>query len=154
MGLGQEKVPRFSFSKGKDTRKVNYVFNISKTIGSPVNLPSPFELTLRDYTICVLQRRLTDSQKADYFVNILDGDLRIASVYLAQRATKGTFLECMNEVHNSCRGKAVIMSIMGDLHGIRTGTGLPTAESGSIRGPKVSDGGFKHRQNKRSRHTR
>ena len=59
-----------------DTRKANYVLQHFKDNRFTGALTQTIEMTLRDYNICARQHRLTQSQKADYFVNILDGPAR------------------------------------------------------------------------------
>lgn len=56
-----------------DTRKAGFVFQLFKDTRFTGELKESIELTSRDYTVCALQHRLTASQKAEYFVKILDG---------------------------------------------------------------------------------
>ena len=61
---------------GEDTRKASYVSQHFRDNRFKGGLKQSIELTLRDYNICSRQHRLSPSQKADYFVNILDGPAR------------------------------------------------------------------------------
>ena len=61
---------------GDDTRKANYVLQQFKDNRFSGDLGQSIELTLRDYNVCSRQHRLSTTQKADYFVNLLDGPAR------------------------------------------------------------------------------
>lgn len=56
-----------------DKRKASYDFQYIKGNRFTGELKQSIKLTIRDYTFCARQHRLTPSQKADYFVNIFDG---------------------------------------------------------------------------------
>lgn len=68
--------PQATSLEREDTRKANYVLQHFKDNRFTGALTQSIEMTLRDYKICARQHRLTESQKADYFVNILDGPAR------------------------------------------------------------------------------
>ena len=61
---------------GEDTRKASYVSQHFRDNQFKGGLTQSIDLTLRDYNICSRQHRLSPSQKADCFVNILDGPAR------------------------------------------------------------------------------
>lgn len=60
----------------EDTRKASYVVQNFKDNRFTGALSHSIEMTLRDCNICARQHRIMKSQKADYFVNILDGPAR------------------------------------------------------------------------------
>eukprot|EP00171_Calliarthron_tuberculosum_P022446 IDg22446t1 len=60
----------------EDTRKATYVhqhFSGRKFTG---DLSQSIELLLRDYETCARQHRLSESQKSDYLINVLEGPAR------------------------------------------------------------------------------
>ena len=61
---------------GDDTRKANYVLQHFKDNRFSSDLSQSIELTLRDYNVFSRQHRLYTTQRADYFVKLLDGPAR------------------------------------------------------------------------------
>ena len=66
----------YEYSEGGDTRKasgVNMHFKDRKFNG---NVLQSIDLHIRDYNVCARQHKLSPTQKADFFSNILDGPAR------------------------------------------------------------------------------
>ena len=59
-----------------DTRKASYVHQHCKDRKFTGDITQSMELFLRDYNVCTRQHKLSPTQQADYFVNILEGPAR------------------------------------------------------------------------------
>ena len=63
-------------TEGADTRKANYVSQQFAGRKFKGDLKQSIDLLLRDYEACARQHQLTAAQKAEYFINTLEGPAR------------------------------------------------------------------------------
>ena len=73
-----------------DMRKANYVHQQFSGRKFKGNLSQSVEFLLRDYEACAHQHRLTPAQKAEYFMNVLEGPAR---TYLLNKYAQGMAYE-------------------------------------------------------------
>ena len=74
-------------------------------------------MVLRDYSICARQHKLTHSQKADYFVNVLDGPAR--TFFFNNARNDMTFADMANMMLREYNSDARQLHVQGRLEGLR-----------------------------------
>ena len=100
-----------------DTRKASYVHQYFKDRKFTGNIRQSINLALRDYAVCARQHKLSRTQLAEYFVNILDGPAR---TFFFNNAQEGMSFEDMgNMMLREYNSDARQLHVQGILEGLR-----------------------------------
>ena len=100
-----------------DTRKASYVQQYFKDRKFTGDLTQSIELVLRDYNVCARQHKLSRTQMADYFVNILDGPAR--TFFFNNARNEMTFSDMASMMVREYNSDARQLHVKGILEGLR-----------------------------------
>ena len=101
----------------EDTRKASYVHQHFKDRKFTGDITQSIQLVIRDYLVCAQQHKLSEAQRAEYFVNIFEGPARTFFLNNAQNGM--AFEQLANMMIREYNSDARQLHVQGILEGLR-----------------------------------